>query len=153
MSNQQVGHVNEAKSKDFDINQQNNFTQRLIYENTLASNDFRGKEFNLESAKKVTAEGFAALGATNGLQAMLAAQMLSIHQLQQKSMTCANTLGDIRLQQYYTNAAIKLTNCFVQQANIFARLQGVGGQKIIVERVDVHQGGQAIVGTVQAGHL
>ena len=82
---------------------------------------------------------------------MLAAQMLSIHHLQQRSMTYANACEGMKLQQYYTNAAIKLSNCFVQQANMLAKLQGVGGQKIIVERVDVHQGGQAIVGNIQGG--
>ena len=39
----------------------------------------------------------------------------------------------------------------MQQANTLAKLQGVGGQKIIIERVDVHQGGQAIVGNIQGG--
>jgi len=79
---------------------------------------------------------------------MLAAQMYSIHELQQKIMIYANATDNLELQKYYTNSAIKLANCFVQQANILAKLQGVGGQKIIVERVDVHQGGQAVVGNI-----
>ncbi|KTD31197.1 hypothetical protein Lmor_2804 [Legionella moravica] len=57
-------------------------------------------------------------------------------------------LEEVRLLEC-TNAIVKLANCFVQQTNILAKLQGVGGQKIIVERVDVHQGGQAIVGNIQ----
>jgi hypothetical protein len=36
-------------------------------------------------------------------------------------------------------------------SNALAKLQGVGGQKIVVERVDVHQGGQAVVGNIQGG--
>ena len=47
-----------------------------------------------------------------GLQSMLVAQMLSIHQLQQKSMTYAHAIGDFRLQKHYTNSAVKLSNCF-----------------------------------------
>lgn len=38
------------------------------------------------------------------------------------------------------------------QASLLAKLQGGGiGQKIIVERVDVSHGGQAVVGIVNAG--
>lgn len=64
-------------------------------------------------------------------------------------MIYANATDELELKKYYTNAAIKLANCFTQQANILAKLQGIGGQKIIVERVDVHQGGQAVVGNIQ----
>lgn len=75
--------------------------------------------------------------------------MLSIHQLQQRTIAYANACDDLELKMYCTNTTVKLANCFVQQANILAKLQGVGGQKIIVERVDIHQGGQAIVGNIQ----
>ncbi|MGM9454754.1 hypothetical protein ACTAZI_15630 [Legionella bozemanae] len=127
------------------------FTRHLIKENILASNNVKNKNFDLNNAEAMSIEGLAALGAIDGLQSMLAAQMLSIHQLQQKSMTFANAVDDIQIKQYYINAAIKLGNCFVQQASLLAKLQGIGGQKIIVERVDVHQGGQAIVGNIQGG--
>lgn len=39
----------------------------------------------------------------------------------------------------------------MQQANLLAKLQGLGSQKITVERIEVHQGGQAIVGNIQGG--
>jgi len=89
------------------------------------------------------------MGVNDGLQAMLAAQMLSIHELQQRTMAYANASDNLELKRYCTNTTVKLANCFVQQANILAKLQGIGGQKIIVERVDVHQGGQAVVGNIQ----
>ncbi len=41
-----------------------------------------------------------------------------------------------------------LTNCFTQQVGVLAKLQGIAGQKIVVEHVDVHSGGQAIVGNI-----
>ncbi|OGV35738.1 MAG: hypothetical protein A3E88_04275 [Legionellales bacterium RIFCSPHIGHO2_12_FULL_35_11] len=143
--------MNEVQSKDLDTTQQKKIPQHLIHDCTLACNDFQSKGFNLAKAKEITAEKLATIGTMDGMQSMLMAQMLSIHQLQQKSMTYAHSIGDFRLQKHYTNAAVKLSNCFVQQANILARLQGVGSQKIIVERVEVHQGGQAIVGNVQGG--
>lgn len=105
----------------------------------------------MDKAKQKSSDALIALDVNGGLQSMLAAQMLSIHELQQRTMTYANAIDSLELKKYYTNTAVKLANCFVQQANILAKLQGVGGQKIIVERVDVHQGGQAVVGNIQGG--
>ena len=82
---------------------------------------------------------------------MIAAQMLSIHKLQQKTMCYAQNINNFKLEKYYINSGVKLANCFVQQANLLAKLQGIGGQKIIIERVEVHQGGQAIVGSIHRG--
>lgn len=131
------------------INKQDKFSRSIIRNGALASNDISNEKFDLKEARSLCAEGISALGAQNGLESMLAAQMLSVHQLQQRSMVYANAADDFELKKYYTNAAIKLANSFVQQANMLAKLRGMGGQKIIVERVDVHQGGQAVVGNIQ----
>jgi len=131
------------------IEQQDKFTRKIIHEAALASNNISSDNFDLEKAKSLCTDSIAALGAQNGLESMLAAQMLSIHKLQQRSMIYAHASDNLELKTYYTNSAIKLANCFVQQANMLAKLRGVGGQKIIVERVDVHQGGQAVVGNIQ----
>jgi len=130
---------------------QENFKRDVINGSTLASSNIKDKQFDLDKAHQKTAEAMIALGATNGLQSMLAAQMLSVHELQQRAMAMAQSIPSLELQQYYTNSAVKLSNCFVQQTNALAKLQGIGGQKIVVERVDVHQGGQAVVGNIQGG--
>ncbi len=127
------------------------FNQHIIHGNAIATNDIRKDTFDMNKAKEKSKDAMAALGAVGGLQSMLTAQMISIHELQQRTMSYANGVDHLELKKYYTNAAVKLSNCFVQQANVLAKLQGVGGQKIIVERVDVHQGGQAIVGNIQGG--
>ncbi len=125
------------------------FNRYIIDENAVATNNIKSEKFDLDKAKQKSRDAMLSLGVGSGLQSMLAAQMLSIHELQQRSMTFANASDSLGLKTYYTNTAVKLANCFVQQANILAKLQGVGGQKIIVERVDVHQGGQAVVGNIQ----
>ena len=127
-----------------------NFRRHVINEATLASTNIKAENFDLDKAHKKSADAMTALGATNGLQEMLAAQMLSVHELQQRAMIHAQSTGGLELRQYYTNSAIKLSNCFTQQASILAKLQGIGGQKITVERVDVHNGGQAIVGNINS---
>lgn len=134
--------MEEAKKK---------FNRHIIHENAIATNNISSKKFDMDMAKQKSRDALISLDVNGGLQSMLAAQMFSIHELQQQTMTYANSVEGIESKKYYTNTAIKLANCFVQQANILAKLQGVGGQKIIVERVDVHKGGQAIVGNIKGG--
>ncbi|HLB41991.1 MAG TPA: hypothetical protein VJN02_03890 [Gammaproteobacteria bacterium] len=98
-----------------------------------------------------TEHDLKALSAEGGLQEMLAAQMLAIHRLQQRSIAAANICHDVNTAQYFTNTAIKLSNCFTQQAALLAKLQGAGGQEIVVEHVEVHHGGQAVVGNINGG--
>jgi len=122
------------------------FINHLVVDNALACSDFNSSNFDMEKAKRLSREGLTALQTAHGLQAMLSAQMLSIHQLQQRAMSFAYSLGEgNEAQAYYINTGVKLANCFVQQANMLAKLQGVGGQKIIVEKVDVSKGGQAVI--------
>ena len=131
--------------------QKNTFKNHLINESILSSNNVRSPHFNLEQARQLSDDAIAVLGAEDSLQSMLVTQMLSIHQLQQSTMSFAHGIGDLETKKYYTNTAVKLSNCFVQQAGLLAKLQGIGGQKITVERVEIHQGGQAIVGNIHRG--
>lgn len=128
------------------------FNRQILHESALASNNMKDADFDLERAKEEASSALLALGANNnGLESMIAAQMLSIHKLQQKTMCYAQNINNVKLEKYYINSGVKLANCFVQQASLLAKLQGIGGQKIIVERVEVHQGGQAIVGSIHRG--
>lgn len=128
-----------------------NFKDHLVHEAALSCNNIRDKNFDYSKATQLSCEAMNELNVSNGLETMLAAQMLSIHQLQQKTMAYAQCAGHIKIEKFYINSSIKLANCFVNQANLLAKLQGVAGQKIIMERVDVHQGGQAIVGNIHRG--
>lgn len=137
--------------KDINRESDNEFIQDLVLKATLAYNDIKNKSFDLNEAKSMCHAGIVSLNTKDGLQTMLSAQMLTIHQLQQKAMSYVNGINNLELEKYYTNVAIKLSHCFAQQANLLAKLQGHAGQKITVEHVDVHQGGQAIVGNIHRG--
>lgn len=124
------------------------FTDKVARYNALASSPLHGDNFDKEEAIAESKDSMKALKAENSLQEMVIAQMMSIHLLQQTTIALANSTGFADSRQYYTNSAIKLANCFTQQAALLAKLQGIGGQKIIVEHVEVHHGGQAIVGNI-----
>jgi len=134
------------------INNRDNskFINEVINDAALACSDIRNEKFDIIQARESSLDGLECLGVDDGLQTMLASQMISIHKLQQTSMVFANSIRDFKAQQYYTNAAIKLSNAFTQQATLLAKLQGMASQKITVERVDVHNGGQAIVGNINS---
>jgi hypothetical protein len=48
------------------------------------------------------------------------------------------------------NLAVKLLRTYTAQLEALQRYRGKGQQKVMVEHVHVHQGGQAIVGNVEA---
>jgi hypothetical protein len=149
MLNNEIKQKKQLPVSDKKNDTKKTFNRYIIQENSRTLNDVTAHNFDINKATQISENSLAALDAKDGLQSMLAAQILSIHKLQQKSMAYAHAADDFELKKYFTNTAIKLANCFVQQANMLAKLQGIAGQKIIVERVDVHQGGQAIVGNIQ----
>lgn len=151
MSNLNVVQDKQLNAADSIAEAKEKFYQHIIQKNATATNNINTEKFDMNKAKQKSSDALTALGANDGLQAMLAAQMLSIHELQQRTMVYAHAVDNHELKKYYTNATVKLANCFVQQANTLAKLQGAGWQKIIVERVEVHQGGQAVVGNIQGG--
>lgn len=122
--------------------------ERITRLNAMACGNVKSQNYDIDIEMNKSEQGLIALEANNSLQQMLAAQMLSIHRLQQLSMAHANNTDHPDNRKYFTNAAIKLANSFTQQATLLAKLQGTGSQKIVVEHVEVHQGGQAVVGNI-----
>ena len=85
----------------------------------------------------------------DSLEGMLATQMVAIHTL---AMTCMGRAAwkdqsDVGIE-VYLNRATKLMRTFVIQTEALARYRGKGEQKMVVEHVHIHRGGQAIVGPV-----
>jgi len=51
----------------------------------------------------------------------------------------------------YINGGTKLSRVFANQMEALKKYRGKGQQKIVVEHVNVNEGGQAIVGVVNPG--
>jgi hypothetical protein len=87
----------------------------------------------------------------NGLEAILVAQMISNHILTMKfarlTMTSDTFERSERLEAMFTKMARTTTT----QVEALHKLRNGGKQKVKVEHVHVHQGGQAIVGNVERG--
>jgi hypothetical protein len=84
------------------------------------------------------------------IETMLAAQMAAVHMA---SMTFARRLAHVELvpqQDSASNAFNKLTRTFASQVEALKRYRSGGEQKMTVQHVHVAEGGQAIVGNVNA---
>ena len=91
------------------------------------------------------------VGARDEMEACLAVAMYGSHAVGMDLLARARQAGSAELAAIYTNAATKLHRTFVAQAETIAKLRRGGEQKVTVEHVHVHAGGQAIVGAVSSG--
>jgi hypothetical protein len=86
------------------------------------------------------------------IEGMIAAQLVACHNA---SMECYRRamLPDISFETRHgnLNSANKLSRTFSTLVETLNRHRGKGQQKVTVEHVHVHEGGQAIVGNVEAG--
>lgn len=94
---------------------------------------------------------FESIKPADGIEAMLAAQMVGTHHAVLECLRRA-MLGNQTFEG--RNAALshaqRLMSLYTQQLGALDKHRGKGQQKITVERVEVAAGGQAIVGNVQA---
>ena len=105
--------------------------------------DERGLNFMLAMVKGVEPK--------DQVEAMLAAQMAAVHMA---TMTFARRLAHVETlpqQDSAERAFNKLARTFTAQVEALKRYRTGGEQRMFVEHVHVHQGGQAIVGTVNQG--
>ncbi len=86
----------------------------------------------------------------NALEGMLTVQMVGTHNLAMEMMRRA-ALGEQTVEgvERNINRATKLLRTFTAQTETLQKLRGKGQQKVTVEHVQVHKGGQAIVGNVE----
>ena len=99
---------------------------------------------------RVVVEMAGSLQPKNASQGILVSQLIGVHAQAMEAMRRCRTATDPELQELYSNRSIRLMRLFAQQTELLARLQGtIASQKIVVEKVHVHSGGQAIVGAVE----
>ena len=85
------------------------------------------------------------------LETMLAMQMVAVHLA---TMTFTRRLAHVETldQQHGSERALnKLARTFAMQMEALKRYRTGGEQKVVVQHVNVNEGGQAIVGTVDRG--
>jgi hypothetical protein len=87
----------------------------------------------------------------SGVEGMLAVQMVSVHTVAISLLAIGISNGkSIVVAEFYLRHAERLMRLFGLQLETLSRLRGraPSEQKVTVEHVHVHEGGQAIVGNV-----
>ena len=86
------------------------------------------------------------------VQSMLAAQMIATNEASARFLACSFEEGHtLESRTANVNRAVRLMQLYLLQVEAFQKLRGKSvQQKVIVEHVHVHEGGQAIVGAVTA---
>ena len=93
----------------------------------------------------------AAVEPRDGIEAMLATQMVTVHNAMAKSARSLRGSETIPQQDSNGNLVNKLARTFATQVEALKRYRSKGEQKVVVEHVTVNEGGQAIVGNVETG--
>ena len=88
----------------------------------------------------------------NQVEAMLAMQMAAIHMASMRAAAYLSASKTAKGFDLYERSLNKLSRTFTTQMEALKRYRIKGGnQRIVVERVNVSEGGQAIVGNVDRG--
>ena len=126
----------------------------IILLNQLTSSLWAAHSDELYKQKQVAAclEAMVGISPQDESEGMLAAQMVACHRA---AMECFRR-AMIKEQpfagrQQNLSFANKLTRSYALAMEALDKHRGKGQQKVTVEHVHVHQGGQAIVGNVQTG--
>lgn len=105
-----------------------------------------------EEHSETTVNGALAMMAdiapVNAIEGMLATQLIATHQAIMRLQAIAVSTPDPITSGKHLSLVAKLTKAFALTSETLDRHRGKAGQKIVVERVNVSEGGQAIVGEV-----
>lgn len=85
------------------------------------------------------------------IQAAMAVQMATAHYLAMDTAGLASKSQDPDISNSRLNMTAKLMTAFGKQVEALKRHRGRTEQRVVVEHVHVHEGGQAIVGAVEGG--
>lgn len=93
-------------------------------------------------------------GARDGLETFLAVQMVGVHN---SAMACLANAADKEQTdtgvEVYLSRANRLIRTFTMQMEALKKYRSNGEQRCTVEHVHVHNGGQAVVGTINQGNV
>jgi ATP-dependent Clp protease adapter protein ClpS len=83
------------------------------------------------------------------LEGMLATQLIATHMATMDCYKHINVTNERNTHAYHLNQVNKLSRTYVALFEALNRHRGKGQQKVTMEHVHVHQGGQAVVGHVE----
>jgi hypothetical protein len=86
---------------------------------------------------------------SNAIETMVSVQILGLHYHSTKLLSKAATCESLDVKEQALKIAIKVSRHCAALVETLNKLKGKHFQKILVEKVHIHSGGQAIVGHVE----
>jgi hypothetical protein len=121
--------------------------QRLVGQVLGVTHAGEGGQASLETSEAA----LKAIAPRDGVEGLVASQMAASHETAMDCLRRARTPGQsLQAQDIYYKHAAKFLQLHIKQLEALDKHRGHGQQKITVEHVNVHAGGQAVVGNVQA---
>ena len=144
--NAHVGHVG-TYSQIFGGTKSSAFAEALLEACANVSGSKEGLERDKSKALAIVAE----IAPQEGIEAMLATQMAAVHVTAMRQSRLLATSETIPQFDAHEKAFNKLMRTFTAQMEALRKYRHGGKQTVTVQHVNVEDGGQAIVGNVEAG--
>lgn len=141
-----VGHVGTF-SKMFGNTQSTEFASAMLSGCVNVS----GKDESRDSDKTYALAIVAEIAPQDGIEAMLATQMAAVHLTAMRESRLIAGAETIPQFDAHEKAFNKLMRTFAAQMETLRKHRHGGKQTVTVQHVNVEEGGQAIVGNVEAG--
>jgi hypothetical protein len=136
--------IGGSMSDDWNINLVNQTTKTTWYRANANADE-------IKQLCHVTIEALVGVAPKDELEGMLTAQLVACHnasmECYRRAMICEQTF-EVRRENL--SQANKLSRTYSTLLEALNRHRGKGSQKVTVEHVHVHEGGQAIVGNVES---
>ena len=105
---------------------------------------------SLERASNDALAVLHSMAPRDALEGMLGAQLVALHGLAMGTLQQAQGAETPERRERLVRQATRLTGAFAAHADALHRRRNGGTQRVVVERVEVQAGGQAVVGAVAA---
>ena len=96
-------------------------------------------------------DAVATIGASNSLEVMAAHQLALLHSTAMTYAGKANLHADPQVAVKMLNLSLRAMETFQRGMLTLKRYRATGEQKIVIERVNIEGGGQAVIGNVHPG--
>ncbi len=111
----------------------------------------RGQPLPTQDQMNGATAAVAGIEPQNEAEAMLAVQMVGTHSVAMDMLSRAKQATNTDQLERFGTLATKLLRTYTTQLEALAKVRRGGAQKVVVEHVHVHAGGQAIVGSITGG--
>lgn len=105
----------------------------------------------LELLLRATTAAYQAIAPRDAVEGMLANQLIAAYEAAMERYRQAAHSPTFEMTEVNVNLAAKLSKTVIALMEALNKHRNQGHQKVVVEHVHVHSGGQAIVGNVQQG--